>query len=89
MCIRDRLYGEELIDATPERPLHSKHEFLPRDTVGITRMGGGMNAFPEQSWSDWFWGKDPSYDLTGMDEEEEKFVHPLYPKGKGRRGLYD
>jgi hypothetical protein len=87
--LTDLLYGEELIDATPERPLHSKHEFLPRDTVGITRMGGGMNAFPEQSWSDWFWGKDPSYDLTGMDEEEEKFVHPLYPKGKGRRGLYD
>ena len=43
--LTDMTYGEELIDATPERPLHSRHEFRPRDTVGITRMGGGMNAF--------------------------------------------
>jgi hypothetical protein len=62
--LTDLLYGEELVDATPERPLHSRHEFLPRDTVAITGMGGGMNAFPEQGWWDWILGRDPDIDIT-------------------------
>jgi len=81
--ITDTLYSEELVDATPNRPLHSRHEFLPRDTVAIEGMGGGMNAFPEQSWADWFFGRDPSYDLT-EDLMEEEYVGP-----KGRLGLYN
>ena len=80
--LTDTLYGEELVDATPNRPLHSRHEFLPRDTVAIEGMGGGMNAFPEQSWADWFFGRDPSYDLTGLDEEEIDYSG--YPKGRLR-----
>ena len=44
--LTDLLYSEELMDATPNRPLHSRHEFLPRDTIAITGMGGGMNALP-------------------------------------------
>ena len=44
--LTDLLYGEELVDATPTKAKHSRHRWLPRDTVGITRMGGGMNALP-------------------------------------------
>ena len=81
--LTDTLYSEELVDATPNRPLHSRHEYLPRDTVAITSQGGGMNAFPEQGWADWFFGRDPSYDLT-EDLMEEEYVGP-----KGRLGLYN
>ena len=80
--LTDTLYGEELVDATPKRPLHSKHEYLPRDTVAIESMGGGMNAFPEQGWADWFLGRDPSMDIT--EDLEEEYVGP-----KGRFGLYN
>ena len=85
--LTDTLYGEELVDATPNRPLHSRHEFLPRDTVAITGMGGGMNAFPEQGWWDWILGREPSMDITEDLEEEE--VIDLLKKGKGRIGLYN
>jgi len=31
--LTDDFYNEQLIDKTPERPLHSKHIFRPRDTI--------------------------------------------------------
>ncbi len=80
--LTDTLYNEELIDATPERPLHSRHEFLPRDTVGITRMGGGMNAFPKQSWWEWITGQEPSMDIT--EDLKEEIDYSKYPKGRLR-----
>jgi len=81
--LTDTLYSEELVPASPNPRLRNNPAFMkPRDTVAIESMGGGMNAFPEQSWADWFFGRDPSYDLTGMDEEEIDYSG--YPKGRLR-----
>lgn len=30
----------------PGRPLHGRQMYKPRDTIGITEMGGGFNALP-------------------------------------------
>ena len=41
----NRLYNEMPIKV-PGRPLHGRQMYKPRDTIGITEMGGGFNALP-------------------------------------------
>jgi hypothetical protein len=94
--LTDEYWSEELIDATPQRPSHSKHIWRPRDTIGIESLGGGMNALPlggmptsispDYGNPEYFEQYYPNITVE-FGEEEETGYNPPWNTALGKRGF--